>query len=104
MPGGAGSQGSRPHRCSCKDPPRINAWVDSVSLPYRERSTHNTRSSPTGHSSRAVAAPGHSCPDDDDIPVPIHDPSPLWSGPGVDPLVVGSGMGPLAFPDPAWTR
>ena len=39
-------------------------------------------------------APGHSCPDDDGIPVPIDDPSPLWSGPGVGPLVVGSGMGP----------
>ena len=56
---------------------------------------------PAGQQQRRRGA-GHSCPDDDGIPVPIHDPSPLWSGPGVDPLGCRVRRRPLAFPDPAW--
>jgi hypothetical protein len=39
----------------------MSAWVDSVSLPYRPRSTTSTRW-PARASSIAVAAPAHRAP------------------------------------------
>ena len=53
--------GSNPHRCSCTTAPRMSAWVDSVSVPYRDLSSTSTRA-PCLASSSAVAAPAQRAP------------------------------------------
>jgi hypothetical protein len=55
------TRSSTPHRDSRTTLPRMSAWVDSVSAPYRPRSTSSTRS-PRRASSIAVAAPATRAP------------------------------------------